>query len=69
MIGLFREGELSAGRAAELLEMSGREEFLDLLARYQIPYAVLTAEDLEHDLNVLEQLRGAHGQSSPTPGR
>jgi hypothetical protein len=36
-VGLFREGNISAGKAAELLDVS-KEEFVNVLARHGVPY-------------------------------
>jgi len=42
---LFREQQISAGRAAELLDVS-KAEFVDLLDRYGIAYFTETPEEL-----------------------
>ena len=47
LIALFREGELSGGKAAELLGLS-RAEWIDLLARHGVPHTVVSEDDLEH---------------------
>lgn len=36
-VGLFREGNISTGKAAELLDMS-KEEFVNVLTRHRVPY-------------------------------
>jgi predicted HTH domain antitoxin len=70
VIGLFCEAEISGGKAAELLGFSGLVEFRDLLARYHIPHTVVTREEFEHDLRVLEEHRAERARgSSPTPDR
>jgi predicted HTH domain antitoxin len=68
LIELFRQGELSGGKAAELLGLS-RAEWLDLLARHEVPHAVVTEESLEHDLKTLANRDTRLAKSSQTPGR
>ena len=67
-IELFRQGELSGGKAADLLGLS-RAEWLDLLARHDVPHAVVTEQSLEHDLKVLADRKQRLETSSPTPDR
>ena len=52
VIDLFHQGELSEGKAADLLGLN-RVEWRDLLARHGVPHTVVTQESLEHDLNSL----------------
>ena len=47
---LFREGQISAGKAAEILEIT-KGQFISLLAQHGIPYLDLTAEELEQDMD------------------
>jgi len=68
LIELFRRGELSGGKAAELLGLS-RAEWLDLLAQHDVPHAVVTEESLAHDLKTLADRRARRATSSPTPDR
>ncbi|HZO26326.1 MAG TPA: UPF0175 family protein [Chloroflexota bacterium] len=68
LIELFRQGELSGGKAAELLGLS-RAEWLDLLARHDVPHTVVTQESLAHDLKTLADREARLAKSSPTPDR
>ncbi|MGB8643783.1 MAG: UPF0175 family protein [Anaerolineae bacterium] len=47
---LFREGQISAGKSAEILGIT-KGQFISLLAQRGIPYLDLTAEELKHDLD------------------
>lgn len=47
---LFELGKLSSGRAAQLAGMS-RVEFLLMLGSYKVSPFLLTAEELERDVN------------------
>lgn len=49
VLQLFQEGEISAGKAAEILEMP-QVGFLDLLDRRNLPYLDASAQELESDL-------------------
>jgi predicted HTH domain antitoxin len=69
VIELFRRGDLSGGKAAELLGLT-RAAWLDLLARHDIPHTVVTEESLDHDLEALATWETRRQKkSSPTPGR
>ena len=68
LIELFRAGDLSGGRAAELLGLS-RADWLDLLARHGVSHTVVTGEDLEHDLKALADWKSRTSKSSQTPDR
>ncbi len=48
-IELFREGEISAGKAAEMLGLT-KTQFIALLDQRGIPYLDLPAQDLASDL-------------------
>jgi len=52
---LFREGRISSGKGAELLEIS-KWEFIRLLAQHQIDYFTESSEELEADVARVEQL-------------
>lgn len=52
---LFREGQISSGKAAELLNLP-KAKFIQLLARYNINYFTESPAELEADLTRLEQL-------------
>jgi len=54
---LFREGLISTGKGAEVLEIS-KLEFIRLLAQRGIPYFTESAEELIADVDTLEQLLG-----------
>jgi predicted HTH domain antitoxin len=68
LIELFRTGELSGVKAADLLGLS-RAEWLDLLARQGVPHTVVTEESLEHDLKTLADRKARLATSSQTPDR
>lgn len=68
IVELFRRGDLSGGKAAELLGLS-RAAWLDLLARHDVPHTIVTEESLNHDLKTLEAWEAGRQTSSPTPGR
>ena len=68
VVELFRQGELSGGKAAELLGLS-RLEWLDLLARHGVPHTVVTQESLDHDLKTLADREARLARSSPMPDR
>jgi predicted HTH domain antitoxin len=48
-VKLFELGKLSSGRSAQLAGMS-RVEFLNALGQYHVSPFMLTAEELEHDI-------------------
>jgi len=56
MIGLYREGQISSGKAAELLGMTKRE-FIRLLARKGIPYFDYSPEELAEEFETVEAWR------------
>jgi predicted HTH domain antitoxin len=49
VLELFQEGEISAGKAAEILGMP-KVGFLDLLDRRNLPYLDASPQELESDL-------------------
>jgi predicted HTH domain antitoxin len=53
VLELFQEGEISAGRAAEILGMP-KPRFLDLLDRRNLPYLDASPQELERDLTAAE---------------
>ena len=53
VLGLYQERRISAGRAAELLDIRKRE-FVRLLARRGIPYFDYTDEELEEEFRTLD---------------
>lgn len=58
---LFREGRISSGKAAELLGIS-KLEFVQLLARYGLPYFTETPGELAAEARTLEQLLELRGE-------
>jgi predicted HTH domain antitoxin len=52
---LFREGIISAGKGGELVGIS-KAEFIQLLAKYNIPYFNQSPEELVAEVNLLEYL-------------
>jgi predicted HTH domain antitoxin len=52
-IGLYQEGRISSGKAAELLGMTKRE-FIRFLARKGIPYFDYSSEELAEEFKVVE---------------
>ncbi len=68
-IELFRRGEISSGWAAEYLGI-GRWDFIELLAKHDVPYIDMTEEELRKDVEVaMELYQQVHGSSSPTADR
>ena len=56
---LYREGEISSGKAAELLNME-RFEFIKYASRLGIPFLDLTEEELEKDVKNSKTISGAN---------
>ena len=54
VLELLREGEISQGKAAELLEIS-RHELFDLMAHYEIPAFQATPKELREGLKNLKE--------------
>jgi predicted HTH domain antitoxin len=55
VLELYRQGEVSSGRAAQLLGM-GREEFIRHASEQSIPYFQLEGEDLRRELDAIKKL-------------
>ena len=53
VLGLYLDRRISAGKAAELLDI-GKREFVRLLARRGMPYFDYTDEDLEEEFRILD---------------
>lgn len=53
VLELFQEGEISAGKAAEILGMT-KARFLDLLDQRNLPYLDACPRDLKRELAVAE---------------
>ena len=56
-IELFRENEISSGKAAELLGMS-KESFIQLLGQRNIPYFTETPEEFDHNIDSVRRKLG-----------
>lgn len=50
---LFRQGRISAGKGAEMLGIS-KWQFVQLLARYEIPYFVESEDELRAEVAMAE---------------
>ena len=62
-VGLFQDGEVSVGKAAEIARLSYRA-FLDALRERGIPAFTITAEDWEQDLAHLRRMEGSSDGSA-----
>jgi predicted HTH domain antitoxin len=54
VLELYREGRISGGKAAEILNME-RFEFIRYAGMKGIPYIRISAEELNEEVNLLEQ--------------
>jgi predicted HTH domain antitoxin len=55
VLELYRQGEVSSGRAAQLLGME-REAFIRHASNQGIPYFQLQGEDLQRELDAIKKL-------------
>ena len=55
VLELYREGRISAGKAADILEMD-RFEFIRYAGKKGIPYIRMSPDELENEIAVLEKL-------------
>jgi len=55
VLELYRQGEVSSGRAAQLLGL-GREEFIQYASKQGIPYFQLEGEELQRELDASKKL-------------
>lgn len=55
VLELYREGRISAGKAAETLEMD-RFEFIRYAGRKGIPYLRMSPDELENEIAMLEKM-------------
>ena len=55
VLELYRQGEVSSGRAAQLLGMD-REEFIRHASKQGIPYFQLQGEELQRELDAIKKL-------------
>jgi predicted HTH domain antitoxin len=53
VLGLFQEGEISSGKAAEILGLS-KAQFLELLSQQNLPYLDADLTDLEREVAAAE---------------
>lgn len=56
VLELYREGTISSGKAAEILDME-RFEFVRYAGMKGIPYIRMTPDELESEVKVLEKLQ------------
>ena len=56
VLELYREGRISGGKAAEILDMV-RFEFVRYAGMKGIPYIRMTPHELENEVKVLEKLQ------------
>jgi predicted HTH domain antitoxin len=59
VMGLYQERRISAGKAAEMLDMN-KAEFIRLLARAGVPHFDYTAEELADEFLVVDQWKQGH---------
>ena len=52
----IQDGEISNGKVAEILGIS-KTELLDFYGELGLPYFNMTEEELEHDIQILKNLR------------
>lgn len=55
VLELYRQGQLSSGKAAQLLSL-GREEFIVYASEQGIPYFQLEGEELRRELDASKKL-------------
>jgi predicted HTH domain antitoxin len=55
VLELYRQGDVSSGRAAQLLGMD-REEFIGYASKQGIPYFQLEDEELRRELEAIKKL-------------
>ena len=55
VLELYRQGDVSSGRAAQLLGME-REEFIRYASKQGIPYLQLEGEELQRELDAIKKL-------------
>lgn len=66
VLELLRRGEISQGRATELLEIS-RHDLFDLMARYDIPTANFSLEELQRQREELAKSECATSGAEKEP--
>ena len=60
VLGLYQERRISAGKAAEMLNMH-KAEFIRLLARARVPYFDYTTEELTNEFGAVDQWEQQRG--------
>ena len=60
VLGLYQERRISAGKAAEMLDLH-KAEFIRLLARAGIPYFDYTADELTDEFGAVDQWEQQRG--------
>jgi predicted HTH domain antitoxin len=55
VLELYRQGEVSSGRAAKLLGME-REDFIRYASKQGIPYFQLKGDELQRELDAIKKL-------------
>jgi|SRR5436190_5096307 len=55
VLELYRQGEVSSGRAAQLLGME-REDFIRYASKQGIPYFQLEGDELQRELDAIKKL-------------
>jgi predicted HTH domain antitoxin len=55
VLELYRQGDVSSGRAAQLLGME-REEFIHYASKQGIPYFQLEGDELQRELDAIKKL-------------
>jgi predicted HTH domain antitoxin len=58
-ITLFRQEQISAGKAAELMGIS-KGDFIELLGQREIPYFTITRDELEAEVGAIERFLEQH---------
>lgn len=66
VLELLRRGEISQGRATELLEIS-RHDLFDLMARYDIPTTNFSLEELQRQREEFAKSESATGGAEKEP--
>jgi len=55
VLELYRQGDVSSGRAAQLLNME-REEFIRYASKQGIPYFQVEGDELQRELDAIKKL-------------
>jgi hypothetical protein len=68
LVDLRRRGLISGGYAAKALGIT-KSEFIDLLAKYEVPYLAMSEAEFLQELEVARAYFDREPSSSQTPGR